>query len=1445
MAYIPLNRQFERIPDNAQPGADVARHMRGSLSWSDLLRYRRVVILAEAGSGKSAELRAQHAALSSAAKYSFYATLQDIGELGLERALGRAQSEALRQWQSADQPGWLFLDSVDEAKASRLKLPRLLREVSDAIAGKEGMAHIVLSGRVSDWEPQRDLAALNEMLPLPPEDKELPPVEPDDLLIQAIRNKSRREERKAEPVEGATVTIMAALDRTRVDIFARGMGVSNVDAFLRALDDADLWMFAKRPVDLGWMVEYWHAQGQFSRLASMLDICLRERLKETDSARRREDPLNAEDSMEALERIGAAFVLGKLDSIIVPDNERIVGTADQRGLNLSQVLPDWPPANTRLLLNRAVFEPANSGFVRLHNDNESNVRAYLAAKWMKRLLDSNAPFRTVSRLLFADTYGVPLIRPTMRTTAAWLALWDNQIAHLVLERDPWLLLTAGDPGSLPLPIRKTVLERAVRETVRGSEIAFQTREAFKRFATADMADVIRSLWHQHVSSDIARELLLNLIEAGHLVDCRGIVAETVRKPELGDTTLIFAGRALLATAQGDELTQYGTYIRDNAVGLPAGMIWDAIDALFPQRMTVKDLIAIVPRINANSLGGDMGLQYLGPKLVRRIAGLSDVTELINSLQRLEGADQAGSEHGDPEENPYTTTLEAAACRMFELSPDGAPPALAIDVALRLGEWRRSRGTRTGEQNELVRWLSGCAQARRATLWQASAFLAKEKSSGPPLTNPLHLQFLGIHLTLGTPDIAWLINDLKARVDPAERRLAANSLMLIWRQDGEPAELRATIEDLAREDALVAEVVSAWTVRPAPTPAEKKLERRIATADRKNAIARAKADQSWKDFAQAMRADPDQLSRIGPPVEAGIDSRLYHFWVLLNSIGENRNRYAISDLTPLVPMFGTQVVDGLRGAFIRYWRHWTPIMSHERPPGQRNQVRHLDLIGLVGVTQEAALDPSWATKLTDAEAGLAAKYATLELNGYPKWFPELAREKPAPVRDVLSECLREELLGTTNDHPEELYDIAAAGAPLAQLAAGDVFDAVREGRLAGESLRRALDILYMGFSDRGLLLDTVLTLSAHTDDLNSAAHYLAAGFAIDASTAMPAVRRKLSALASPDAADFFSLLLPRLFGNDWEDRGVHLATLTFSDHEELVRMAYRYIRTADDLSHPTGRVYSPGKRDFAESARDSAFKLLVGRPGRATFEAIMRMVGDTDFPKERTLRKLAWERAGQDSESPPWSADEVRAFERDFNALPKTGADLQRVLIGRLEDLQDELIHGDYTQGRVLARLPLEVDVQNWFADRLRSQQGRSYSVEREPHVADEKEPDIRARAKATDANVPIEIKVADSWSFTEMEFALTGQLQGRYLRDPNAKFGILLAIHQDEAKKKHWLDADNQAHTFAELVQHLNNVAGRIASTGVEAAQMVVIGIDVSRFRSPEAKQVDKKAGKA
>ena len=265
--------------------------------------------------------------------------------------------------------------------------------------------------------------------------------------------------------------------------------------------------------------------------------------------------------------------------------------------------------------------------------------------------------------------------------------------------------------------------------------------------------------------------------------------------------------------------------------------------------------------------------------------------------------------------------------------------------------------------------------------------------------------------------------------------------------------------------------------------------------------------------------------------------------------------------------------------------------------------------------------------------------------------------------------------------------------------------------------------------------------------------------------------KLDSLPLGDQTLLVQGLLPAIVGDRWS-RHRPLPELSFRSLERLVRLAYRFIRVEEDNRRGDGEVFCPDARDSAEGARSAAFNQFTNIPGLATFNALLKLAEVPAFPvSPRQLRALARERASKDAEAAPWPANEATAFEDRCQSLPQTPLDLQRCLLTRLTDLQHSLLHDDFAQGSTLRGLGGETAVQNWIADHLRRLQGRSYTIEREPHVVDEKEPDIRARA-ANDASVPIEVKVAESWTLQALEGALSEQLCGKYLRARNGRHGI-------------------------------------------------------------------------
>jgi len=163
------------------------------LSWDDILPRRDIVLLAEAGSGKTAEMREPARLRVAAEQFAFFATVEDVANDGLEGALHAAERPHLTAWRTSDQDARFFIDPIDEAKLGRIRLDRALRKIADGIAGGERRAHIILSCRLLDWEFASDLERLHAELPIPPDPNLPPPPRTDEVLVRALRHEKVKE----------------------------------------------------------------------------------------------------------------------------------------------------------------------------------------------------------------------------------------------------------------------------------------------------------------------------------------------------------------------------------------------------------------------------------------------------------------------------------------------------------------------------------------------------------------------------------------------------------------------------------------------------------------------------------------------------------------------------------------------------------------------------------------------------------------------------------------------------------------------------------------------------------------------------------------------------------------------------------------------------------------------------------------------------------------------------------------------------------------------------------------------------------------------------------------------------------------------------------------------------------------------------------------------------
>ena len=128
--FVDLQRRFHEFSDSELEDIESLLAWSGSefgpdIGWSELLQYARVILLAEAGSGKSDEMREQARHLTGEGRFAFFIPLESLGsssKIDILEVLSveEGQDKRFKQWKAGGRkPAWFFLDAVDELKLSR------------------------------------------------------------------------------------------------------------------------------------------------------------------------------------------------------------------------------------------------------------------------------------------------------------------------------------------------------------------------------------------------------------------------------------------------------------------------------------------------------------------------------------------------------------------------------------------------------------------------------------------------------------------------------------------------------------------------------------------------------------------------------------------------------------------------------------------------------------------------------------------------------------------------------------------------------------------------------------------------------------------------------------------------------------------------------------------------------------------------------------------------------------------------------------------------------------------------------------------------------------------------------------------------------------------------------------------------------------------------------
>lgn len=1409
---MAVDRSFRDISKDHISEADQQSFLVGlgwskASGWDQLLKSKRVLIISEAGAGKTYECRAQRQRLWESGEPAFVLELATLANSDVRSMLDHDEQVRLDAWlASQSDVATFFLDSIDELKLSLGSFEQALKRLNQAIAGQLARTRIVITTRPVPFDEQ----LVRRLLPVPSQ--------PDtaatgDTFAQiALHGRANRQESSQDkgPADWRTVALMPLSDEQIVE-FARDQGIDDPQALLEDLRRRNAQEFARRPQDLLELCADWR---DFKRIRTHREqVASNIRIKVKPREDRREPAeLSVDKAIDGASRLALAMMATR--RLTIRHSAEADAGGEQAAFDPSIVLSGWSVEERKALLERALFGFASYGRVRFHH---RSVAEYLAAERIQALRKKGMTARALRRLIFAETKGKIIVRPSMRPMAGWLALSDDTIFEMLRDHEPAVLLNDGDPESLTLSQRTQALRAYVERYGQGGWRGLSVPDIqVHRFASAELSDEINRLWANGIENSEIRELMLKLIEAGRITGCADIAYATACDATATRIERVFALDVLLAI-DDPRLEEVIKSLVQDPVKWPDELSRIAVPRLFPKHLSVERLCQVLERVEEDKRSvGDLSWQL--PRLIAsEELDQPTLDALRDGLSALLSAGlrwQTNWPHITTD-RPHLASALAATCVRGLGSEVTEDWLRACVLAMRVPH--RDHGN-DEPFTQLKKALAALPSDKKAELFWADDALHQSLHPMPdPWKRYARIVFHDGPMWIDAArDGAWIKAALADQALPLEDRamLLEGAMRLApspeaWRDH--TIGLKALVAD---QPNLLATIDD----RLKPSKQDKELKRwEIEDAKRKQQHERreAKNHASWVIFWREVAEQPDEAFS----AERG-GNTAWNLWRAMSQAGDD-SRESGWNRRFIEANFGKATADRLRLTLMEQWRNDRPTLSSERPDDEKNTYLVRWQLGLAAIYAEAE-DPLWATKLSDEEAKLAARYAPIQLNGLPLWMETLAVAHLSAVDATLGEELSLELRKPAGAQWHSMLLQSIGYAPEAVVTAfvprlrawlderGDLVGHNEDNVGAANRLGRVIDIL-MKHGDtetRAHLRDLAEQRLRENIPVSFAHVWLPLLLRLDAGAGVDALERRIAGIepaARSEAVAWFGTL----FGDRHD--GIDLANPQFTPSLllRLLRASYSHVRPTDDAVHEGS--YSPDDRDYAERGRNALVGAIFEAKGEEGWAAKLEMAADPLFEHFRyRILAVAEENWASEVDSVAFDDTQAAALDKVGEAAPATNEAMFAVMVDRLDDIDDLLLR-DVSPREAWAGITDEKVLRREIARELSRNANGLYKIDQEAVTADEKETDIRLRSTASDHEAVVELKLGGERSARDLRNTIGDQLVKKYMAAETSRSGCLMF---SISKDRMWEHPDNGTRIgLDELINLLRDEAQKIETS--------------------------------
>ncbi|SDX47249.1 NACHT domain-containing protein [Nitrosomonas oligotropha] len=1434
--FIELHRTFRDLPKEANESddTDFSQWLPNDkrLRWPDLIQERRLVILSEAGSGKTTEIRNIAHSLRNQGKSAFFLRLEHVAD-DFEDSFEEGTYEEFVAWLTSNNEGWLFLDSVDEA---RLRNPSdfelAIRKLSRKISPAKDRAHIVITGRTTAWRPKTDLNYCNDCFPYAPaatskhdpkanivESEEA--IKPDgSVLTETIPKK--------ENDSFFRIVALHDLASDQIEVFVKARGIADSKAFLDAVERADAWSFTARPQDLEELTGFWLDHNQIGSRLEIMQNSIERRLTERDPDRADARPLSTERARQGTRLLAAAATLTRESAIKVPD-----GSANSKGIDVRSVLPDWNSKDQSTLLPLPIFDEAIYGTVRFHH---RSVREYLAAEWFRGLLKRETSRRNIEALFFRNQYGLDIVAPTLRPILPWLILWDEKIGGRVRKLAPEILFEGGDPSRLPVAVRRSVLHDVCKQMASNTTgRTMRDEAAVQRFAGPDLTDDVLALLREYADNDDLKAFLLRMIWIGQLEGARQEVMEVALNPQAERYVRIVAFRAIKAIGSKEDQEHVCQNFLAEAPKLNREWFAELVEGRKPTEQALTWLLAGLEKLQPVE-------NYYGDNLLHNLtafveeADIELLPKIIESFNKLLDLPPV-IEQWFCEISEQFQWLIAPACKAVERLISIRHPASlkphALEILYKLPSVREYEINRSSDfKAEFSKLITAWKKLNSALFWfeVRKSRNARDKRNGERLTEFYQVPFRPFW-RFEESDFESITEEISNRTFLDDRLVALSLSFDLYKKAGRPAVWRRQLKKLVADSEELSVRLSSYLNPPAQDLIYRRIKQQKSKWNRQHKTYQKQQEKNladWKEYFNEKLNEASAALRESPGI---LTNALLYLFDQTRKTKNSTNRRTDYNWRVLIPEYGEKVARYYRDGTVCFWRHYKPKLRSEGAPF--NETTYGVIIGLIGLEIEAHETEDWSKHLNPDEVELVCRYASFELNGFPVWFPRFFETYPQLVSDFLMQEIRYELSIETPEAETHyiISDLSWAGQWAWDQIAPELYDLLNG--MEPKNLAN-LDKLLKIIQDSGLTDNQIEALASQKcrilTEWDHVARWFAVWMSVTPDEAMSAFITRIGSISDPEQQTLFAMIfVTQLLGGRRTDGSAVLQTFKTPQHlKSLYLLMHKYIRREDDIDRAGKGVYSPGLRDDAQDARSNLFKLLNQIPGKESFLALMEISEAHPDEKSRQWAMLqAKTKAEQDGDIETWLPVQVKEFNEQLERIPSNHKELYELAVLRLEDLKHDLEHGDSSIASTLQKITLETEMRKFIGRELREKAFGRYSIQQEEELADAKRIDLRFQGMSFDGPVPVELKLADNWSGPKLFERLENQLCGDYLRDDRSNRGIFVLVCRGE--QHHWEIHDSGRLDFIGLVEALQKHWQHISPEFPEVDDITVIGIDLTK----------------